>query len=88
MQLSLVTPMTSYRGFPPAVGRWVKELDLVGSSETPSVSRVSLRRVPSLRVYSTDWYFLSVELSARPPGLISVAIGVWIFLIPSIYKGN
>lgn len=41
-----------------------------------------------LWVYATDGYFLSVELPASPPGLISVAIGVWTFLIPLLYKGD
>ena len=42
----------------------------------------------ALWVYGTDGYFLLVELPASPPGLISVAIGVWTFLIPLIYKGD
>lgn len=42
----------------------------------------------TLWVYATDGYFLSVELPESPPGLISVAIGVWTFLIPLFYKGD
>jgi hypothetical protein len=30
----------------------------------------------------------AVELPASPPGLISVAISVWTFLIPLFYKGD
>ncbi len=41
-----------------------------------------------LWVYATDGRFLSYELPASPPGLISVAIGVWTFLIPLFYKGD
>ena len=42
----------------------------------------------TLWVYGTDGYFLSVELPESPPGLISVAIGVWTFLVPLFYKGD
>ena len=42
----------------------------------------------ALWVYATDGYFLSVELPESPPGLISVAIGVWTFVVPLIYKGD
>ena len=41
-----------------------------------------------LWVYATNGQFLSVELPASPPGLISVAIGVWTFVVPLIYKGD
>ena len=39
-------------------------------------------------MYGTDGYLLSVELPESPPGLISVAIGVWTFLVPLFYKGD
>jgi hypothetical protein len=42
----------------------------------------------TLWVYGTDGYLLSVELPASPPGIISVAIGVWTFLVPLFYKGD
>ena len=41
-----------------------------------------------LWVYATSGHFLSLTLPASPPGLISVAIGVWTFLVPLLYKGD
>jgi hypothetical protein len=34
------------------------------------------------------WVYATDGLPESPPGLISVAIGVWTFLIPLIYKGD
>ncbi len=42
----------------------------------------------TLWVYATGGQLLSLELPASPPGLISVAIGVWTFLVPLLYKGD
>ena len=42
----------------------------------------------TLWVYAVGGQFLTVALPASPPGLISVAIGVWTFVVPLVYKGD
>jgi len=41
-----------------------------------------------LWIYATGGYFFNWKLSAEYPGVISVAIGVWTFVIPYFYKGD
>ena len=41
-----------------------------------------------LWVYATGGTFPGLSLPAGMPGLISVAIGVWTFLVPYFYKGD
>ena len=41
-----------------------------------------------LWVYATDGYFLHFRRPANVPGLISVSVGVWTFLLPYLYKGD
>lgn len=41
-----------------------------------------------LWVYATDGYFLQIKLPPNVPGLVSVSIGVWTFVVPFLYKGD
>jgi hypothetical protein len=41
-----------------------------------------------LWVYATGGTILQFPLPSNVPGLISVAVGVWTFLVPYIYKGD
>jgi hypothetical protein len=41
-----------------------------------------------LWVYATGGTILQLQLPSNVPGLISVAVGVWTFLVPYIYKGD
>ena len=41
-----------------------------------------------LWVYATGGYILQFHLPESAPGIISVAIGVWTFLIPYFYQGD
>ena len=41
-----------------------------------------------LWVYATGGYFLQFKLPEKMPGIISVAVGVWTFMVPYFYKGD
>ncbi len=41
-----------------------------------------------LWVYATGGTILDLPLPSNVPGLISVAVGVWTFVVPYIYKGD
>jgi hypothetical protein len=41
-----------------------------------------------LWVYATGGHFLHIRPPANVPGLISVSVGVWTFLLPYLYKGD
>jgi hypothetical protein len=41
-----------------------------------------------LWVYATGGYLFNLPLPSKTPGIISVAVGVWTFLIPYLYKGD
>jgi hypothetical protein len=41
-----------------------------------------------LWVYATGGYILQFKLPENMPGVISVAVGVWTFLVPYFYKGE
>jgi len=41
-----------------------------------------------LWVYATHGYFPYLKLPASVPGLVSVLIGAWTFLLPYFYKGE
>jgi hypothetical protein len=41
-----------------------------------------------LWIYATGGYLLSWKLPSNYPGVISIAIGVWTFVIPYWYKGD
>jgi hypothetical protein len=41
-----------------------------------------------LWIYATGGSILSFRLPVNTPGIISVAIGVWTFVIPYFYKGD
>ena len=41
-----------------------------------------------LWVYATGGHFLQIKLPANIPGVTSVSVGVWTFLVPYFYKGD
>ncbi len=41
-----------------------------------------------LWVYATGGHFLQIMLPANIPGLTSVSVGVWTFLVPHFYRGD
>jgi hypothetical protein len=41
-----------------------------------------------LWLYASGGYLLSAKLPANSSGVVSVAIGVWTFLLPYLYKGD
>jgi hypothetical protein len=41
-----------------------------------------------LWVYATGGYFFELKLPANIPGVISIAVGVWTFIVPYICKGD
>ncbi len=41
-----------------------------------------------LWLYASGGYLLNVKLPVNSSGVVSVAIGVWTFLLPYLYKGD
>ena len=41
-----------------------------------------------LWIYATGGYFLQIHLPASVPGIVSVAIGLWTFVLSYVYRGE
>jgi hypothetical protein len=54
--------------------------------QVPSVLVASISFM--LWVYATGGHILGLELPKQIPGIISVSVGVWTFVVPYLYKGD